>query len=65
MLISRGSLPNFSVTEIMKSFPAFYFVNTNLPEKRTQVLRSQEDLRELIVDSTSIINRNNLDCYID
>ena len=46
-----------------KKFPAVVFINTNLPEKRFKVFRSEEELSQLPEDSTDVFKRNMLDRY--
>merc|ERR1712121_585253 len=48
-----------------KKFPAVVFINTNLPEKRFQVFRSEEELSQLPEDSTDVFKRNMLDRYME
>ena len=40
------------------------FVNTNLPEERSKVLLTEEQLSSLPEDSTDIFRRNNIDRYV-
>ena len=42
-----------------------YFVNTNLPEERVQVLLSEKELSELPDDSSNIFRKSNIDRYVD
>ena len=51
--------------KLRRIFPAVYFVNTNLPEERLQVLLSEEELRELPDDSPSIFKKLNIDRYVE
>ena len=51
--------------KLRRVFPAVHFVNTNVPEERTQVLLSEKELNELPDDSTNIFKRSNIDRYID
>ena len=46
-------------------FPAVYFVNTNLPEERVQVLLSKKELSELPDDSSNIFKKSNIDRYVE
>lgn len=48
---------------LRKIFPATVFVNTNLPEKRVCVPKSQQELDELDDDSTDIFRSNIIDRY--
>lgn len=50
---------------LRKCFPGIVFANTNLPDKRYRVCKSQEELEELPKDSTDVFKRNMLDRYID
>ena len=38
-------------------FSVVHFVNTNVPDERTQVLLSEKELNELPDDSTNILNQ--------
>ena len=42
-----------------------YFVNTNLPEKRVQVLLLEKELCELPDDSPNIFKKPNIDRYME
>ena len=46
-------------------FPAVYFVNTNLPKERVQVLLSEKELNRLPDDSPNIFKRSNIDRYME
>ena len=46
-------------------FPAVHFVNTNVPEERTQTLLPEKELNELPDDSTNIFKKSNIDGYMD
>ena len=46
-------------------FPSVYFVNTNLPEEHSKILRTEEELKNLPDNSTTIFKRNTLDRYMD
>ena len=48
-----------------KCFPGIVFANTNMPEKRYRVCKSETELSELPADSTEAFKHNNLDRYID
>ena len=48
-----------------KCFPGIVFVNSNLPEDRYKIFKSEEVLSELPADSTDIYKRNMLDRYLD
>ena len=50
---------------LRKVFPGVIFANTNLPEKRLQMLRSQEEISQLPDESEDIFKRNMLDRYMD
>ena len=50
---------------LRKTFPAVTFANTNLPDKRHRVCKSEKELRELPDDSTDVFKKNNLDRYLD
>ena len=50
--------------ELRKVFPAVHFVNTNVLEKRTQVLLPEKELNELLDDSTNIFKKLYIDRYI-
>ena len=46
---------------LRRVFPSVYFVNTNLPEERSKILQTEEELKNLPDNSTSIFKRNILD----
>ena len=50
---------------LRKCFPGVVFANTNMPEKRYRVCKSEAELSELPADSTEVFKRNNLDRYVD
>ena len=50
---------------LRKTSPAVIFANSNLPEKRYRVCRTQEEVLNMPEDSTNIFKRNMLDRYID
>ena len=41
-------------------FPPVYFVNTNLPQEPSKLLRTEEELKNLPDNSTNIFQRNSL-----
>jgi len=43
---------------LRKTFPAVTFGNTNLPEKRYRICKSEKELKELPEDSTNIFREN-------
>ena len=45
--------------------PSVYFVNSNLPGERVQVLFSEKELRELLGDSPNIFRESNIDRYTE
>ena len=47
--------------KLRRIFPAVYFVNTNLPEERVQILLSEKKLSELADDSPNIFKKSNID----
>ena len=49
---------------LRKCFPGVVFANTNLPEKRYRICKSENELEELPEDSTDVFKRNNLDIGI-
>lgn len=50
---------------LRKTFPAVVFANSNTPEKRYRVCRSEEEISNLPPDSTDIFKRNMPDRYMD
>ena len=48
---------------LRKIFPATVFVNTDLPDKRLRVTKSQQDLEELDDESTDIFKSNIIERY--
>ena len=57
MLSSRGSVPCFTRAASSQG----YFVNKHLPEERSKILRTEEELKNLPDNSTNIFKRNTLD----
>ena len=51
--------------KLRRIFPALYFVNTNLPEERVQVLLPEKELGKLPGDSPNIFKRLNIDRYME
>ena len=49
---------------LRRTFPAVYFVETNPPEKRLQVLIAEKELRELPDDILKTFKKSNIDCYM-
>ena len=54
-----------AVYHILSIFLAVYFVNTNLPEQRIEVLLPEKELSELPDDSLNIFKRSNIDRYME
>ena len=50
---------------LRKTSPGVIFANSNLPEKRYRVCRSEEQILELPEDSNDLFKRNMLDRYMD
>ena len=50
---------------LRKCFPAIQFVNTNLPDERYRIFKAEEEIEELVEDSTDVFKRNMLDRYIE
>ena len=48
-----------------KGFPGVIYANTNIPEKRCKILRSQQEISELPDESKDIIKKNMLGGYMD
>ena len=48
--------------KLRRIFPAVYFVNTNLPEQRVQVLLAESELPD---DSPNIFKKSNIDRYVE
>ena len=46
---------------LRRVFPSVYFVNKHLPEERSKILRTEEELKNLPDNSTNIFKRNTLD----
>ena len=51
--------------KLRRIFLAVYFVSTNLPEERVQVLLPEKELSELPDNSPSIFKRSNIDHYME
>ena len=50
---------------LRKCFPAIQFINTNLPNERYRVFKSEEELEDLDDDSSNVFKRNMLDRYLE
>ena len=50
---------------LRKTFPVVMFANSNLPDKRYRVCRSEEEIANMPSDSTDIFKKNMLDRYMD
>ena len=50
---------------LRKTFPKIQFLNSNLPEDRYRIAKSEDELTELPDNSTDIFKRNMLDRYVD
>ena len=50
---------------LRKCFPAIQFVNTNMPEDRYRIFKTQEEIEELEDDSTDVFKHNMLDRYVE
>ena len=50
---------------LRKCYPAISFINTNLPENRFHMCKSETELQELPEDSEDVFKRNILDRYLD
>ena len=50
---------------LRKTFPRVLFANSNLPENRFKICRSEEEIKELPAESADIFKRNMLDRYLD
>ena len=50
---------------LRKGFPGVIYADTNIPEKRFRVLRSQKETGDLHDNSNDIFKRNMLDRYVD
>ena len=56
-------LPELHLRRVL---PSVYFVNTNLPEERSKILRTEEELKNLTDNnSTNIFKKKTLDRYMD
>ena len=51
--------------KLRRIFPAVYFVDTNLPEERVQVLLPEKELSRLPDDNPHIFKRSNIDSYME
>ena len=51
--------------KLKRIFPAVYFVNTNLPGERVQVLILEKELTELPDNCPNIHKRSNIDRYME
>ena len=50
--------------KLRRIFPAVYFVNTNPPEGRVQVLNSGKELSKLPDNNPNIFKKSNIDRYM-
>ena len=50
--------------KLRRIFPAVYFVNTNLPQEKFQVLLSEKELSKRPDDSPKIFKRSDIDRYM-
>ena len=50
---------------LRKTHPVVMFANSNLPEKRYRICRSEEEITNMPSDSTDIFKKNMLDRYTD
>ena len=50
---------------LRKIVPGVCFANSNIPEKRIKILKSETELNMLQGHSTDVFKRNNVDCYIN
>ena len=50
---------------LRRVFLGVIYANTNIPEKRCKILRSQQEISELPDESKDIIKKNMLDIYMD
>ena len=66
-MLSSGSCLSSNARIMVKKnvFPGIVFANTNMPEKRYRVCKSETELSELPADSTEVFKCNNLDRYIE
>ena len=61
MFCTRDTVPYSARTEANGIFPAVYFVNTNPPEERIQILLSEKELSEIPDDSSYIFKKSNVE----
>ena len=50
---------------LRKTSPGVVFANSNLPEKRYRVCKSEEEISSMDADDTNVFKKNMLDRYID
>jgi len=50
---------------LRKCFPAVSFINTNTPDQRYRIFKSENEIQELSEDSSEVFKRNMLDRYVD
>ena len=64
-LVQEAVYQNLPELKLRRIFPAVYFVNTNLPEERVQVLLSEKknSLNYQII--AQIFSRNQVDRYVE
>ena len=56
---------NLPKLRLRKISPVKYFVSTNLPEERVQVLLPEKELSQLSEDSPTIFKTSNIDRYME
>ena len=54
-----------SELKLRRIFPAMYFVNTNLPKERVQILLLERERSELRGDSPNILKKSNIKRYME
>ena len=50
---------------LQKYLPGISFINTNLPQNRISIIKSKEERKDLLHDSTDVFKCNIIDRYID
>ena len=65
-MVLQGQVTNKNhYTSTTRIFLAVYYVNTNLPEERVQLLLSEKEFSELPDDSLNIFKKSNIYRYVE
>ena len=65
MFCTRGHLLNFTRSGAGENLSPVYFINTNLPGERVQVLLSKKELSELPDKNPNVFKKSNIGRYME